>query len=154
MLKDKWIRRYSDLAKVMASYSKDRSTGVGAIIFDLETKELVSTGYNGFPRNVDDDIDERHERPQKYLWTEHAERNALYNALRNGANVAGKGMMCTMFPCADCARGIIQSGIKILYTPLPDSARWNDSHKVARDMLSESGVFIIYYDPTKLEDED
>ena len=78
--------------------------------------KIVSTGYNSFPRGIDDNVAERQERPEKYFWFEHAERNAIYNAARIGVSTKG----CTMFltcdiPCADCARGIINAGIIKVY---------------------------------------
>ena len=100
------------LADVVAEKSKDRSTKVGVVVVGPD-REIRSTGYNGFPRGINDDIDERHERPAKYDWTEHAERNAVYNAARMGQSLKD----CTMYfnwepcPCVDCARAIIQAGI-------------------------------------------
>jgi dCMP deaminase len=84
----------------------------------------VAHGWNGFPRGVDDDVDERHERPAKYLWTEHAERNAIYNAAAIGAATAGCTMYLPWYPCTGCARAIIQSGISEVVCVEPD---WGDS---------------------------
>ena len=110
--KTEWDNHFLKMCDLMASKSKDKSTKVGAVIIGPDN-EIISTGYNGFPRNVDDEVEERHERPDKYMWTEHAERNAIYNAARIGVSLKD----CTLylnfnpFPCADCARGVIQSGI-------------------------------------------
>jgi dCMP deaminase len=79
-----WNERWMSLAMMVASWSKDRSRGTGAVIVDGRNV-LVSLGWNGFPRGVNDDVDARHERPAKYRWTEYAERNAIYNAAANGA---------------------------------------------------------------------
>ena len=76
---DKWNSRFMDLARLVAGWSKDTSTKVGCVIIGPD-KEIRSTGYNGFPRGVDDTIPAGHERPAKYDFTEHAERNAIYNA--------------------------------------------------------------------------
>jgi dCMP deaminase len=143
ILSDSWLEKFKELTQLVASWSKDRSTKVGAIIVSRDNR-VISTGYNGFPINCDDDVDERHERPAKYLWTEHAERNALYAASSYGISTNGLIMITTMFPCADCARGIIQSGIDTLYTTAPSETRWDESHKVSTTMLKESGVSIIY----------
>ncbi|MCW8836697.1 MAG: CMP deaminase, partial [Rhodospirillales bacterium] len=78
-MSDKWHVRFLQLAHQIASWSKDRSTKVGAVLVRPD-RTPAPYGYNGFPRQVDDDIDDRHSRPDKYDWTEHAERNAIYNA--------------------------------------------------------------------------
>jgi dCMP deaminase len=138
-----WDARWLGLADEVGSWSKDRSTKVGCIVIG-SARQLLTAGYNGFPRRVNDDVDERHERPEKYLWTEHAERNAIYNAARHGVQLQDGVMYVSWFPCADCARAIIQSGIRGLVTSrLTDDslrARWKDHHEVAKIMLEEAGV--------------
>jgi hypothetical protein len=84
------------------------STRVGCVIVGTH-KEIRAIGYNGFPRGVDDDRDARHERPVKYKWTEHAERNAIYSSARAGISIDGCTMYLPWFPCMDCARAIVQS---------------------------------------------
>ena len=79
MFSDKWHNRFMDVAKLVATWSKDTSTKVGAVVVGPD-KEIRSTGYNGLVRGVDDNIPERMERPTKYDFFEHAERNAVYNA--------------------------------------------------------------------------
>lgn len=142
----KWHLRFVELAKHIASWSKDRSTQVGAVAIG-PNREICSVGYNGFPRGVDDDIEERHQRPAKYSWTEHAERNCIYNASRIGVSLDGCELYCTHFPCPDCARGIIQSGISVVYYPedVSEGARGfrersYESHKVSLEMLISAGV--------------
>ena len=103
-----WDNYFFELLEVVRNKSKDRSTKVGAIIVGPDN-EIRSTGFNGFPRKINDDIDERHERPDKYLWTEHAERNAIYNAVRMGVPLKGCTLYVYGFPCSDCARVIIQA---------------------------------------------
>jgi len=136
-----WDGRWLALAREVGSWSKDRSTKVGCIIIG-DGKRMLSAGYNGFPRGVDDDIDARHERPLKYLLTEHAERNAIYNAARNGADLWDSVMYSTLYPCADCARAIIQSGIVKVITPEPDWSLpgWADSFAASKIMFREAGV--------------
>jgi len=101
-------------------------------------------GYNGMPRGIDDDVDERHERPTKYLWFEHAERNAIYNAASNGTALEG----CTMYinslpPCCDCARAIIQSGIiEVVVNSFDSPERWKEQCDIAIGMLKEAKVNI------------
>lgn len=145
MTKVNWDKRFMDLAEHFASWSKDLRRGVGAVIVDPDTRNVLSHGYNGLPRGLSDDLGERLERPAKYLWTEHAERNALYNA---PLSVRGATMYCTFFPCAECARAIIQCGIKRLVTRPPDldHATWGESFTVAIVMLNEVGIEITYID--------
>ena len=91
----KWHYRFMELAKLVATWSKDTSTKTGAVIVGPD-KEIRATGYNGFVRGVDDDVFERFERPTKYDFFEHAERNAVYNACLCGTCV--KGCVCNAFP--------------------------------------------------------
>lgn len=139
-----WDARWTELAGLAATWTKDRSRGVGAVIVDSRNV-LVSIGWNGFPRGLNDECyPERHERPAKYLWTEHAERNAIYNAAANGVPLLGCKLYATLFPCADCARGIIQSGIACVVTHRPDMSDevWRDSFTASWHMLAESGTDI------------
>ena len=104
----KWNIRFLKLAKEVSTWSKDNSSQVGAVIVDSNNR-VVSLGYNGMPRGVNDDISSRHERPEKYFWFEHAERNAIYQSREN---IEGLTIYITHYPCPDCTRGIIQSGLK------------------------------------------
>ena len=142
-----WDKRYIDVARLVASWSKDRNKKVGAVIIN-ESNRIVSTGYNGFPPGINDDIDARHERPAKYLYTEHAERNAIYSASNHGIKTGGCTMILEWYPCADCARAIIASGIKKVICTPPDFSddRWGVSFKASEEMLKESGVEIVYYE--------
>jgi len=142
-LSESWIKKFMDLTNLVSSWSKDRSTKVGAILVSTNNR-VISMGYNGFPIDCDDNVDCRHQRPAKYLWTEHAERNAIYTAAGYGIKVRGLIMFTTMYPCADCARAIIQSGVQTIYTPKPAIARWDESHKVATSMFKEAGICVIY----------
>jgi dCMP deaminase len=149
----KWDKRFIDQAKYVSEWSKDKNTKTGAVIVNDENTELVM-GYNGFPRGADDDTDQRrYERPYKYVWTEHAERNAIYKAARLGIPVKGTKMYCTYFPCVDCARAIIQSGITKLYTEKPDlnHETWGESWVNALIMFKECGVDIIW---TNINDDE
>ena len=106
-----WVDYFYNIAEQVKEKSKDERTKIGAVIVGKD-KEIVSTGYNSFPRGIDDWKSERQERPEKYYWFEHAERNAIYNAARIGVSTKG----CTMYltcgmVCADCARAIINAGI-------------------------------------------
>ena len=76
-----WVDYFLSIAEQVKLKSKDRNTQIGAVIVG-EDNEILSTGYNSFPRGLNDDLDDRQNRPEKYFWFEHAERNAIYNAAR------------------------------------------------------------------------
>lgn len=140
----KWHTRFLEMAALVASWSKD-STKVGCVIVDT-SRTVLGVGYNGLPRNVSE-MPGRTERPAKYLWTEHAERNALYNALRSGTSLLGAIMYLNWYPCADCARGIIQSGIATIVAgqkPNFDDPTWGAQFMVVAVMLKEAGVRVIH----------
>lgn len=134
-----------ELAGFVAGWSKDRSRQVGCVIIAPDNS-LRSIGFNGFPRGLNDDHDERHERPAKYFWTEHAERNAIYAAARNGIALAGCRMYLPWFPCVDCARAIVQAGIVELVSLEPDFAdeQWGEGFRVSVDLLEEAGVAVRF----------
>ena len=136
-----WNNRFLDLAKHISTWSKDKSTGVGAVIVDNENR-IVSQGYNGFCTGCNDNIDARHERPAKYLYTEHAERNAIYNAARIGVSVRNCKLYSTLFPCVECTRAIIQSGIKEIHTYHPDFQhhKYGKDWEISLELLHEVGI--------------
>lgn len=138
---DKWDRRFLNLAQHISSWSKDQSTKVGAVVVD-DDRRVVSMGYNGIPMGLDDELPHRHERPAKYAYFEHAERNAIYTAARNGVSLKGCTIYLCWFPCDDCTRAIIQSGIKkvVCTKPEPEHDRWGDKFKVSLEMLEESDL--------------
>ena len=148
MFSDKWNRRFMEVAFLVATWSKDTSTKTGAVIVGPD-KEIRATGYNGPVRGVNDDLPERYERPVKYDFFEHAERNALYNACLTGVSVKGCTMFATHTPCVDCARAIIQSGIKTVITNklvidanTPQNT-WRDKLSHSAEMFKEAGVEYI-----------
>lgn len=105
-----WNQWFMKMAYLAAYRSKDPSSKYGAVI--IRGRNPISFGYNGICIGVDDKVKERSVRPEKYKYYEHAERNAIYNAARNGIATAGCYMYVFGVPCCDCARSIIQSGIK------------------------------------------
>lgn len=143
-----WDEYFIKIARVVAEKSKDNSTQVGAVIVS-PNHEILSTGFNGFPRGIDELDDERWERPQKYDWVEHAERNAIYNAARNGVQTNGATLYLNWrpIPCINCAKAIIQAGIKEIVGPdVPFGGKgeqWNDEMTFAKRMLLEAGVELI-----------
>ena len=115
MFSEKWHYRFMEVARLIATWSKDPNTKTGAIVVGPD-REIRATGYNGLVRGVNDDIPERMERPTKYDFFEHAERNAVYNACLTGTSLKGCVLYATHPPCTDCARAIIQAGIKMVVT--------------------------------------
>ena len=156
MSEQNWDTYFFRLVAAAASKSKDRSVKVGAAIVGPDNA-IRSLGFNGFPRGVNDDAAERHERPVKYLWTEHAERNAIYNAARTGIPLVGCSIYLDWYPCARCARAIIQAGIVEVVLDGRGSdekevawrGRWSDDIDVAVEMLAEAGVAIRISNPQK-----
>lgn len=138
-----WDKRFMDLASYVADWSKDKKKVVGAVIVS-DDKRVVSMGYNGFPRLVDDSIKERYEKPLKYLYTCHAEINAL---LQSGTSLKNCIMYVTMFCCSDCCKAAIQSGIKeVVFPEAPDlnHHKWGEHFKASLEMFNEAGVSIRY----------
>lgn len=150
-----WHELFIQMAELVSQKSKDRSTKIGAVIVGGEN-EVRSVGFNGFPRRIDDNVEDRHGRPLKYRWTEHAERNAIYNAARIGIPVAGCAMYTTgrAIACTDCARAIIQAGIVALYGRTErkeihraKGSHWDEDLAIAKTMLLEAGVDLIELGP-------
>lgn len=141
-----WDRRFFALAEHVGSWSKDRSRRVGCVIVDRD-RGVRAIGYNGFPRGVNESPEARHARPAKYLWTEHAERNAIYQAARIGVPLAGCSMYLPWFPCMDCARAIVQAGIERLVAFEPDlgDAQWGEHFRAALELLREAKVDVVWF---------
>lgn len=141
----KWTKRFLDLAKHISSWSKD-TTKVGAVIV-TKSGDPISFGYNGFPSGVRE-LPERFERPAKYHFSEHAERNAIFLSRRD---LRGCVIFVTHFPCSDCARAIVQSGIRCVVfekssSDDPDSKyaqEHNESFLAATEILREGRVGIL-----------
>lgn len=142
-----WDKRWMGLGVFISSWSKDESRKTFAVIVD-DRECLLSIGWNGFPRGVADDVPSRLERPAKYAWTEHAERNAIYNAASSGHSVRGARMYMGWYPCAPCASAIIQSGISKLICVEPDwdDPKWAADFEVVRPTLEEGGVKVEFVD--------
>lgn len=151
-----WDKRWIGLIDHYAEWSKDLNTKVGCVIVSQDNDQL-SQGYNDFPRGFFDDEDNklgRRSRPEKYLWTEHAERNAIYNAARNGVSLKGAKIYVVGVPCTACARGIRQSGITDVYIPYGrifspnNKKKWTEDAEYSKQLLSEVNITIWeLYDP-------
>jgi len=184
VLSEKEIHNALYFAALEARNSPDPSTTVGAVLMRYEDDgrliapqpKIFAQGYNTFPNGVEgltyeteswysdqgtiSDYREKYghrlDRPDKYAFIEHAERNAIFYAARRGEYTNGATMACIWGPCADCARAIIQSGIRELITLKHEREheRWNESLSIAMTMLDEAGVEVTYYEGKILSEQD
>lgn len=142
-----WDEYFFKMCEFVSQKSKDLHTKAGCVIVDRDNC-IRSTGYNGFPRGVRDKVEEvpeRCERPEKYVWTEHAERNAIFAAAKMGVSLDGCKIYITGFPCFECARAIIQSGIEVVYIEKTDTdyiIKNNDKYRfdAAETMMKERSI--------------
>jgi dCMP deaminase len=144
---NKWDARFMSLAEAISSWSKDPSTKIGAVIVNDE-RRILATGYNGFPRGIDDSEERLNNKEEKYPRIIHAELNALMNALYNGVSVKGSTLYVYGLPvCSDCTKSVIQAGIKRVVIPSMRDVpqKWADSwNNMSEPMLQEAGVAVQY----------
>jgi dCMP deaminase len=121
----RWDIFFLQTALLTSKLSKDPSTKVGAVI--TKDQEIISSGYNGFPRKMPDLLAWYNAREVKLLYTEHAEINAILSAGRSGRSVVDCTIYSTHFSCIDCCKHTIQAGIKkFVYIENPEfESRWN-----------------------------
>lgn len=137
---DWWDKWFLQLAGHVATASKDPSTKVGAIIVD-EKRRIIGTGYNGFPRGIEDTVERYENRAVKYEMVVHAEINAVLNAVKQ---VRGCTLYSTFFPCPRCAATIIQAGIlRVVHIPSPSDQRYAESRQLAQRMFDEAQIEVI-----------
>jgi dCMP deaminase len=138
MLPDKWQKRYLELAKHIAGWSKDSSTRVGAVLVDRHNR-IISLGFNGFPQGILDDS-RLEDRELKYKMILHAEQNSILFAQRSliGATL----YVWPFMPCSRCAAVIIQTGLREVVAPQNDNPRWQEDFKLAQEMFWEAGVTV------------
>lgn len=154
--RDKMIKSLRHARFIATEYSKDPRTPVGAIILNSEDFSPHSFGYNGMPRGCDDNKESRLVAPEKYLWFSHAERNAIDNAAKLGISIKGCWIVCTMIPCMDCARSVIQSGLKGVVTVRPSAEhveRWGEHFKRSEEIFKECGIQLIFLEDDELGDQ-
>ena len=139
-------QKYYNLAKYQAElFSKDPNTKVAAIIIAPESFQILSTGFNGLCRKIEE-TPERWSRPLKYSYCCHAEMNAVANAARSGVKIEDAICVVTMYPCVECCKILIQSGISTIITPKPDMAneRWSSDFVLSKQMFEEVGILVYY----------
>lgn len=138
----KWHHRFTALAALVSTWSKDPRTKVGAVIVDHDLT-ILGTGYNGFPRGVADTPERLNNREAKHAFTMHAEANAVMQALATGKPLRNASIYCTHFPCVECAKIIVQGGIKRVTSPLGDDLPgWEISQARAREIFAEAAVTV------------
>ena len=140
-LMSKWDERFLELAKQIASWSKDPSTQVGCVVVGPD-REIRSTGFNGLPRGIEDSKDRLNNREIKYPMICHAEENAIMHAARIGISLKDCIAYVTWPPCTRCARSLIQAGISEVIYPkaidVPD--RWIEDFDLSLEMFKEAAV--------------
>lgn len=151
MKKVDWDDLYMTMVYLIAMRSKDESTHIGAVVVGPDN-EVRSTGYNSFPRGINDHVPERQESPEKYYWFSHGETNAINNAALVGIPLKGCRMYTNGIPCASggCARNVINAGIKeVIVDKWWDNNNmdmWEEEAKRSLEMFKEAGVKVRYYD--------
>lgn len=141
---NKWNKRFVEMARFVAQWSKDPSTQTGAVITDLK-RRVVSVGYNGLAQGVEDLPERYSNREIKYKIIVHCERNALLFAR---GSVDG----CTLYTwpfmsCATCCSMVIQAGIKRCVAPFSDNERWVAEFELSKQMFKEADVEVELLDP-------
>ncbi len=144
-----WDEYFYGIAELIAAKSKD-STPVGVVLVN-EDNIMISTGYNGLPRKVSDDLDRIQDKEEKLRWTVHAEANAICNAARIGTSTVGCTAYVTKFPCSRCAGELVQAGIKRVYClgKIWENDQNGDKGERSITILQEAGIAIYSPEVTK-----
>ena len=118
----------------------------------MSDRRILSTGYNGFPHTISDDLERYIDREYKLSVTVHAEKNAILNAAKNGTKVEGSTLYVTFPPCSQCASAVIQAGVAKVVCPDPAAApeRWRSNFIAANNLFYEAGVKVLYYSDSDL----
>ncbi len=134
------------MAKEVAQWSKDPNTKVGAVAVG-DKGQILSQGYNGFPRGINDSDDRLNDRETKYKFVVHAEMNVIYNATYSGVSLDGSKLYVYGLPvCSECAKGIIQVGIKEVYVAqecIDLRPQWFISFQQTMDMFNEAKIKVF-----------
>ena len=166
MIRPTWNQLYITMCYLVSARSKDKNTHAGTVIVAPDNT-IRSIGYNDLPRGIaftgdigEDGLPSRLSpiNGEKYKWTEHSERNAVFNACRNGLAVTHCTLYVNWLPCTDCARAILQTGIKrvivhkqgqeaFMDSRGEDHNMWaNDHHNTTIEMFNESGIDLTWFD--------
>jgi dCMP deaminase len=144
--REKWDRRFLEMAQLIASWSKDPSTQTGAV-FVGPRNNIITTGYNGFPIGIDDTPERLNDRETKYSMIVHCEMNALLNA---GQSVRGSTLYTWPFmSCDRCCVHMIQAGVARVVAPkaaADKEERWGEAFKKTRALFAEAGIPLVEID--------
>lgn len=134
-----WDGRFLEMAALVATWSKDPSTQVGAVI--TRGKFVVSLGFNGHPAGIEDSAARLNDREMKYRTIIHAEMNAILSARQplDGCTL----YVVPFMPCSNCGAVIVQAGIKRVVTYHNDNERWAESFEITRGIFAEAGVELV-----------
>ena len=145
-----WDSRFMRIAKEVQSWSKDPSTKCGCVL--VHDRRIISTGYNGLPAGLSDSLDRYQNREFKLATIIHAEKNAIFNAAKNGSLTEGTTAYVTWPPCSQCASALIQAGVSKVVCPDPKTGpeRWVSNFLLANDLLYEAGVKVLYFGESDL----
>ena len=139
----KWDYRFMDVAEMVASWSKDPSTKVGAVA--VRDRQILATGYNGFPRGIDDSEERLYNRPYKYDMTVHAELNCVMNAQYNGVSLRSADLYVFGLPvCSNCAKALVQVGLNSIFIRARKKSHtgtdWEEDFKTTKRILEEVDI--------------
>jgi len=143
----KWDIRFLRIAREVSMWSKDPSSKIGAVIVN-QNRQIISTGYNGFPRDIPDKQEYLNNREIKYKYVIHAEANAIYNALYNNMNVLNSTIYVFGLPvCSECLKMLCQCGIKrVVYCSTKNDAKWSASFETSKVIADFANIEIQSYD--------
>lgn len=142
----KWDQRFMEMCKLIATWSKDPSSQIGAVAVN-DNRRILATGYNGFPKGIADTEERLNNREEKYPLIVHAETNALMNALYAGVSLKDATMYVHGLPvCPECAKLIIQAGVKrvVINDIVNATEKWRDLWITSTSlMFKEAGVQVM-----------
>ena len=143
---DKWDIRFVRIAKEVAEWSKDPSTQVGSIA--VKNRKIIATGYNGFPKGIEDKQAHLHDREMKLKLTVHAEKNMIYNAVEHGVKLEGSTVYIWGLPtCVECWKGLVQVGVSRVVMPDIEFTddKWKEGCKFAKEYMEKADINITEY---------
>lgn len=140
-MNEKWVNRFMGLAREVSTWSKDPSSQLGAVAVN-DDRQILSIGYNGFPRGMNDSDYLYADRESKYPRVVHAEMNVIYNATYNGISLKDSTVFVYgLLICSECAKGLIQVGVKQVYMKcINNPEKWKEEFKKSQDYFSESNI--------------
>ena len=149
-MQEKWDKRFLRVAQEISTWSKDPSKQIGAVAVNSD-RRILATGYNGFPKGIEDRPERYIDRTIKYDLVVHAEMNCIYNATFNGISLKDSTLYVWGLPvCHDCAKGIIQVGINRIVMSANDiPQKWLESFDKSQRMFIEADVETEFMSGTK-----